>query len=82
MTDTPISPSHYKNKTWEAIDVIEDVHRAICGTGEYDVAKNVDACLKYLLRSGRKGDLREQLEKAEWHLRRAINHACKPKDAT
>lgn len=74
MTDNPISPSHYKNGAWEAVDVLEAVHRAICDNGGYDAALQVAVCLKYLLRAGRKGETKEQLEKAEWHLRRAINH--------
>jgi hypothetical protein len=74
MTDSPISPSHYKNGSWEAIEVIEKVHSSVIENGGPDAAYNVAAALKYLLRSGRKGETREQLEKAEWHLRRAINH--------
>jgi len=73
--NSPISPGHYKNGSWEAIEVIEAVHRAVADNGGPDVAYNVGAALKYLLRCGRKGETREQLEKAEWHLRRAINMA-------
>ena len=81
MSDTPISPSHYKNGSWEAIDVIEAVVEAVAENGNPKAAYNVGAALKYLLRSGRKGETREQVEKAEWHIRRAINRLPKPNSA-
>jgi hypothetical protein len=75
-----ISPSHYKNGHWEAIEVIEAVVSQIVRSGASpDVAYNVGASLKYLLRSGRKGDLAEQIGKAEWHIRRAANMCHQPK---
>lgn len=72
MTDSPVSPSHYKHSTWEAIDVIEAVVAAVAdATGKPDAAYNVGASLKYLLRAGRKGETPEQLDKAAWHITRA-----------
>lgn len=73
MSDNPISPSHYKNGSWEAIDVIEAVVASVAENGNPKAAYNIGASLKYLLRAGRKGETREQALKAEWHLRRAIN---------
>ena len=72
MTDTPVSPSHYKNGAWEAIDVIEAAVIAVANaTGKPDAAYSVGASLKYLLRAGRKGEVTEQLDKAAWHITRA-----------
>lgn len=72
MTDT-INPSHYQNAKWHAIDVMEDVLDAVSENDNPKAAYNVAAALKYLLRAGRKGDTREQVMKAEWHIRRAVN---------
>jgi hypothetical protein len=78
MTDT-INPPHYQNAKWQAIDVMEDVLDAVSENGNPRAAYNVAAALKYLLRAGKKGDTREQVMKAEWHIRRAINHLA-PRD--
>lgn len=56
-------PPHYQSdKGIEAIDIIE--------------AFSLDFCLgnviKYVLRAGKKGDRKEDLEKAAWYLKRAI----------
>jgi hypothetical protein len=79
MSDA-INPDHYKNSTWSAIDVIEDVVEAVAiTTGNPKAANNIGSSLKYLLRAGKKGDTMEQAQKAEWHIRRAINHLA-PRD--
>jgi hypothetical protein len=78
MTDS-INPSHYRNTKWEAIDVMEDVLEAVSQNGNPAAAYNIAAALKYLLRAGKKGDTMEQAQKAEWHIRRAINHLA-PRD--
>lgn len=72
MSD-PVSPDHYKHGQWEAIDVIEKVVTAVAENGNPAAAYNIGAALKYLLRSGRKGETREQAMKAEWHIKRAVN---------
>lgn len=83
MDRNAISPSHYKNEGWEAIEVIEAVVSNLIRSGTApEVAYNVGSSLKYLLRSGRKGDVAEQLGKAEWHIRRAVNMCQKPKEDT
>lgn len=55
-------PPHYKQGGIETIDVIE--------------AWQLDFCLgnavKYISRAGKKGDMVEDLEKAQWYLTRAI----------
>jgi hypothetical protein len=80
MTDT-INPSHYQNDKWHAIDVIEDVVEAVVkATGNAKAANNIGSSLKYLLRAGKKGDTKEEAMKAEWHIRRAINHLA-PRDS-
>jgi len=68
-----ISPSHYQNGRWEAIEVIEAAVASVSENGNPAAAYNVGAALKYLLRAGKKGETREQVMKAEWHIRRAIN---------
>lgn len=73
MSENPVSPSHYKHGSWEAIEVIESVVEAVSNNGNPKAAYSVGAALKYLLRAGRKGNTREQAEKAEWHIRRAVN---------
>jgi len=78
MTDT-INPRHYQNAKWQAIDVMEDVLEAVSQNGNPAAAYNIAAALKYLLRAGKKGDTMEQAMKAEWHIRRAINHLA-PRD--
>ena len=78
MTDS-INPRHYQNAKWQAIDVMEDVLSSVSENGNPAAAYNIAAALKYLLRAGKKGDSMEQAMKAEWHLRRAINHLA-PRD--
>jgi hypothetical protein len=78
MTDT-INPRHYQNAKWQAIDVMEDVLEAVSENGNPAAAYNIAAALKYLLRAGKKGDTMEQAMKAEWHIRRVINHLA-PRD--
>ena len=78
MTDS-INPQHYQNAKWQAIDVMEDVLEAVSENGNPAAAYNIAAALKYLLRAGKKGNTMEQAQKAEWHIRRAINHLA-PRD--
>lgn len=69
----PISPSHYKRGPVEAIEVIE---AWIAGL-PHDVGYNVGSALKYISRAPEKGDLTENLKKAEWHIKRAVNLSIK-----
>lgn len=65
MHDPVNSPDHYKGNGLEAIEVIEAFglqHNYYLGN-----------CVKYILRAGKKGCAVEDLRKAEWYLRRAID---------
>lgn len=61
MSD-PINPSHYKTETIEAINVIES----------FNLDYHLGNVVKYILRAGKKGNKKEDLQKAEWYLKRAI----------
>jgi hypothetical protein len=56
-------PGHYQSGKMEAIDVIE----------AFGLGFNLGNVVKYVLRAGKKGDRREDLEKAKWYLDREIN---------
>ena len=56
-------PTHYKGNKFEAIDIIEDYSLNFC----------LGNAIKYILRSGRKGDRIEDIEKAIWYLKREID---------
>jgi len=66
-TNDPINPEHYKGKTMEAIDVIED----------FDLGYNLGNVVKYVLRADHKGKRLEDLKKAAWYLNREINKESK-----
>lgn len=57
-------PTHYKGNNLEAIDVIED----------FNLNFNLGNCLKYVLRSGKKSNSIEDLNKAIWYLQREIDN--------
>ena len=63
MSDPVNHPAHYNFGKFEVIDVLEEFFPA-------------DPLLwqvgKYIARAGRKGSALEDLEKAEWYLRRRI----------
>tara|TARA_Y100000004_G_scaffold188089_1_gene241745 strand:+ start:180 stop:413 length:234 start_codon:yes stop_codon:yes gene_type:complete len=69
MSDLVNHPSHYKQGRVEAIDVIEDV---VSAAPEPVVGFLVGNALKYLLRAWHKENTVQDLQKAEWYLRRAI----------
>lgn len=69
MSDLVNHPSHYKQGRVEAIDVIEDV---VSAAPEPVVGFLVGNALKYLLRAWHKKNTVQDLQKAEWYLRRAI----------
>lgn len=54
-------PAHYQGKGLEAIQVIED----------WELGYHLGNAVKYILRAGRKGDRKQDLEKALWYVRRA-----------
>ena len=61
MTDNVNHPSHYaEGRRFEPIDVIED----------WGLDFHLGNAVKYISRAGRKGDAREDIEKAVWYLNR------------
>jgi len=63
MTEKINHPKHYKGNRFEAIDIIED----------YELGFNLGNSLKYVLRAGKKDDIIQDLEKAEFYIRREID---------
>mgnify|MGYP001573816231 CR=1 FL=1 len=61
--DVVNNPSHYKGKSLECIDVIEDFQLNFC----------LGNAIKYILRAGKKGERNEDLQKAIWYLTRALD---------
>lgn len=55
-------PSHYIGNRLECIDVIED----------FKLNYNLGNALKYILRSGKKGDRVTDLKKSIWYIQREI----------
>jgi hypothetical protein len=67
MSDMVNHPPHYSVGGMEAIDVIE----------AFDLGFRLGNAVKYILRAGRKGSRREDLEKARWYLDREIAKEAK-----
>lgn len=66
MNDAINSPSHYRGADGtEAIDVIEM---------QFGIAGHLPQAVAYILRHQRKGTAIDDLRKAQWYVRRAINH--------
>lgn len=65
---TPINPAHYQRGGIECIEVI----KAVLPKEEYHGFLHANA-IKYLYRAHFKGHLTEDLEKAQWYLKRLIN---------
>jgi hypothetical protein len=68
-------PRHYTRGEIEVIDFIEQVVK------DYppEIAHHIGCILKYVARAPHKGKMQEDLEKAEWYLKRAINKQVKIK---
>ncbi len=56
-------PAHYQSNGIEVIDIIEN----------FDLNFNLGNTVKYVLRAGKKGNKKEDLEKAVWYLKRELN---------
>ncbi len=63
-SETVNHPAHYKGKKYEAIDIIDDYKLNFC----------LGNAIKYILRSGKKGARKEDLQKAIWYLQREIEN--------
>jgi hypothetical protein len=55
-------PLHYQGKSMEVIQVIED----------FDLNFNLGHAIQYILRAGKKGYEKEDLQKAMWYINREI----------
>jgi hypothetical protein len=55
-------PAHYKRFKYEPFDVIMD----------WDLGYCLGNCVKYIVRSPHKGNRLQDLQKAEWYLKKAI----------
>ena len=62
MTDNINHPSHYKGRGLECIQVIEAFGLGFC----------LGNAVKYILRAGKKGCKKEDLQKAIWYLSREV----------
>ena len=62
MSDSVNHPAHYTFGRYEVIDVIED----------WKLNFHTGNAVKYIARSGRKGDAIEDLKKARWYIDREI----------
>lgn len=63
LYDSVNHPDHYKGNKFEVIDIIED----------FGLGFKLGNAIKYILRAHKKGDYKENLEKAVWYLRREID---------
>jgi len=55
-------PPHYQGNGIEVIDIIES----------FELNFNLGNTIKYVLRAGKKGNKKEDLEKAVWYLNREL----------
>ncbi len=63
LSNDPVNhPAHYTFGKYEVIDVIED----------WQLNYHLGNAVKYIARSGRKGDAIEDLQKAVWYINRVI----------
>jgi len=62
--DSVNHPSHYKSSKMECIEIIE----------AFGLSFHLGNAVKYIIRSGKKGDAKEDLNKAIWYLQRAIQN--------
>ena len=71
-------PSHYQMGKFEVIEVIEEATKGLDGIFAVDLGN----ALKYLLRWNKKGDPKQNLEKAIWeisHMIKKLDEAAKDK---
>jgi hypothetical protein len=66
-------PAHY---TKGGVEVIDFIDQTLDGYTDPRVAHYVGCAIKYLARAPHKGATQQDLEKAEWYLRRAINRVA------
>ena len=59
-------PQHYQGKGIEVIDIIE----------AFDLNFSLGNSIKYILRANKKGNKKQDLEKAIWYLNNELNKFC------
>lgn len=64
FNDSVNNPTHYKRNGLEVITIIE----------AFDLGFRLGNSIKYILRAGKKNSKIEDLQKAEWYLRREIEN--------
>lgn len=57
------SPAHYQGKSFEVIDIIND----------YSLNFELGNAIKYILRADKKGNKKQDLEKAIWYLNHELS---------
>lgn len=57
-------PDHYQGNKFEVIDIIED----------YELGFHLGNAIKYILRADKKGNTKQDLEKAIWYIQREIKY--------
>lgn len=67
-TDNVNSPNHYKQGKQEVIEIIEES----ATNYPISVSYHIGNTIKYIMRAPFKGRMKEDLEKANWYLERAI----------
>lgn len=67
ITKATNHPKHYNTGKFEVIDVIED----------WDLDFNLGNAIKYIARSKHKGNYAQDLHKALWYVKRAIERETK-----
>jgi hypothetical protein len=56
-------PDHYQGNRFEVIDIIED----------YSLGFSLGNAVKYILRADKKGNKKQDLEKAVWYINRELS---------
>lgn len=62
-SDMVNNPSHYQGKSFEVIDIIND----------YSLNFELGNAIKYILRADKKGNKKQDLEKAIWYLNHELS---------
>lgn len=57
------NPQHYQGKSFEVIDIIND----------YSLNFELGNAIKYILRADKKGNKKQDLEKAVWYLKHELS---------
>ena len=60
-------PQHYQGKNFEVIDIIND----------YSLNFELGNAIKYILRADKKGNKKQDLEKAVWYLKHELSKITK-----